>query len=446
MRIVCGSSSVREGPTVFNRKLVTIALANGTTVSTLYWVQSLPGLVAEEFGRATSNTLTPAATLMGYAMGVAGLAALAKELTGLKAFVVHLSVLVAALCIAAAAPTSVILFIACLSVGAGCALTQRLLCCATHAAEPGHRAQTIGWVIAAGLCGIVVARSLGPTLAGLLGWRGTLWANAVVTGISGLLAAAAFTESKATIRDAAPVFASNVVALWHNYEPLRCAAVQQAATFAAFNMAWAGFTATTRGAGPMPIVKTALITLAGAGAALVSGRCCDKRDAARIASIGVAVIAASGAALVLGPHTFVCPYIWMTLIDGGTQTALVANQARVQALATTASMRGRLAAMLTTIGFAGGAAGSACGFMLAQQGYAPSIWIIVAMLGILGWYAGQSTLQHRNVSVRVCSLDYAIRGESDYFVFSGRHDRAHQAKGSVAVERALQPPADSSVV
>jgi len=400
MRIVCGWSLACKKPRVFNRKLITIALANGATVSTLYWVQSLPGLVVEEFGPAASNTLTPAATLMGYAMGVAGLAALAKELIGLKAFVIHLSFLVAALCTAAAAPTSVILFIACLSVGAGCALTQRLLCCATHTAEPGHRAQTIGWVIAAGLCGIIVARSLGPTLAELFGWRGMLWANAMVIGISGLVAVAAFTHSERTIRDAAPVFALNVLALWRNHEPLRCAAVQQAATFAAFNMAWAGFTATTRGTGQMPIVTTALITLAGAGAALVSGWYCDKRDTARIASIGVAVIAASGAALVFEQHTFVCSYIWMTLIDAGTQTALVANQARVQALATTASMRGRLAAILTTIGFAGGAAGSAGGFMLAQQGYAPSIWIIVGMLGILGCYAGQPTLKQRNISIR----------------------------------------------
>ena len=51
-----------------------------------------------------------------------------------------------------------------------------------------------------------------------------------------------------------------------------------------------------------------------------------------------------------------------------TQIALVANHARSQALASTPAMRGRVAAIVTTVGFAGGAVGSALGNLLAWTG------------------------------------------------------------------------------
>ena len=54
-------------------------------------------------------------------------------------------------------------------------------------------------------------------------------------------------------------------------------------------------------------------------------------------------------------------YTVMTLLEIGTQTALVANQAQAQAEATSSAMRGRIEAFVTTIGFSAGAAGAAIG-------------------------------------------------------------------------------------
>ena len=51
----------------------------------------------------------------------------------------------------------------------------------------------------------------------------------------------------------------------------------------------------------------------------------------------------------------------MALLEIGTQLALVANQTRAQARAPTAATRGRITAIVTTIGFAGGAFGAAIG-------------------------------------------------------------------------------------
>ncbi len=56
----------------------------------------------------------------------------------------------------------------------------------------------------------------------------------------------------------------------------------------------------------------------------------------------------------------------MILLEFGTQVALVANQARAQAAAPTVLVRGRLAAVMTTIAVGGGAAGAAIGNLMLR--------------------------------------------------------------------------------
>jgi hypothetical protein len=79
-------------------------------------------------------------------------------------------------------------------------------------------------------------------------------------------------------------------------------------------------------------------------------------------------VSVAGVAVMLGLKApFYC-YAGMGLLDAGTQVALVANQTRAQALASSPAMRGRLAAIVTTIGFVGGALGSAIGNLVVWTG------------------------------------------------------------------------------
>ena len=68
-------------------------------------------------------SLMPAATLVGYASGVAGLAALAGDLSNPRNLGRQFLLLVAALSAAAVAPTPFVLTASCLLIGIGCALT-----------------------------------------------------------------------------------------------------------------------------------------------------------------------------------------------------------------------------------------------------------------------------------------------------------------------------------
>ena len=346
--------------------LVPLALANGVTVSTLYWGQAVVSRAVAEFGPSALISLMPGATLFGYAAGVALLAGLAGDLTAPRGMGGQFALLVVALCAAATGRAALVLTISCLFIGLGCSLTQRLLTVGTTAVAPEKRAQTIGWIIAAGLCGIVIARAVVPALSDRIGWRGVFWIDAAMAGFSGLagtvVSSLVYRQSHGANGPKSP----RAAALWRGEATLRRAALQQAAVFAAFNMGWAVFPRLV-GAGPRASITMGLVALLGAGAALVSGRVCGRVGPGRVARAGLIAVAVAAVALVLGRNVQVWVYFAMGALDSGTQVALVANQARAQALAATPAMRGRLAAIVTTIGFAGGAAGSAIGNLLAAR-------------------------------------------------------------------------------
>ncbi|MBV8912405.1 MAG: MFS transporter [Acetobacteraceae bacterium] len=349
------------------RLMVPLALANGVAVSSLYWGQAVVLRAGEEFGPSQAVSLMPGATLAGYAAGVAVLATLAGDLTGPRGMGRHFLLLALASCAAAASPTPVVLTFSCLVLGVGCALTQRLLATATSAVRPEHRARTIGWIIASGLLGIVIARSCVPAVAGWLGWRAVFWADAALASATGCAATSIATRAyrRSTASRVLPL--PRAAALWRGQATLRRAALQQATVFAAFNMGWAIFPRVIEPIGVSPALSMAGVALLGATAALMAGRLCGSLGSPAVARAGVIAVGAATLTLILGLRIPPACYLGMALLDTGTQAALVANQARAQALASSPAMRGRLAAIVTTVGFIGGAVGSALGNLLASQ-------------------------------------------------------------------------------
>ncbi len=336
-----------------------LALASTLATSSLYWAQSLAGQAAAELGRSVPLAMAPGATLLGYAGGVAALAALSRDLSSPRGLARHGVALALALCLAAAAPNGPCLALACLAVGAGCALTQRLLVSATTLVPASRRAQAIGVIICSGLLGIVFARAWVGEAAAVIGWRRMVLADAAAA-LCACLAAAWLCPLRA-----APTRQTDLpspLALLRDVPALRGAALAQAVAFAAFNMGWSLFPAASHASS----MARAAIATAGAAAALWSGRACRRRPPRAVAVLGLSAIAVAAvlAALVLATHlrpSGSLAYTAMTLLEVGTQVALVANQARAQAAAATVPVRGRLAAIMTTIAFGGGAAGAAIG-------------------------------------------------------------------------------------
>ena len=341
--------------------LVALLALNAATVSSLYSAQAVTGLARTDLGASFWISLMPSATLAGYAIGVALLAAVARDLTAASGIGLHALLLAVGLSAAAVAPAAPAVTAACLVIGIGCSLTQRALACATSAVSAHQRGPAIGGVIASGLFGIVLARAVVPTVSAAVGWRTMFILDAALIAALGLLAAIAAQriDRQQWDRDTAPL--PSAWRLWRDEPVLRRATVQQACVFGAFNGGWALFPRALADADIAGALPMGAVAALGALAALAAGWLCRRVAAGSVAYAGVALVATAGLGALLSNGAVPMTVALMTLLDVGTQTALVGNQAQAQARATSPAMRGRLAAIVTTIGFAAGAAGAALG-------------------------------------------------------------------------------------
>lgn len=356
-----------------------LAVANGLTAGSIYLLQALVVPAAREDGASFFAQLAPGATLAGYAAGVALCASLVSDLTSRRGLGLHLLWLALSLCLAAAAPNAEGQALACLCVGFGCSLTQRLLALAGNVPDR-DRAKSIGALIAAGLAGIVAVRALLPLALCAGSPRALLFADVCAIALTTSLVLRAIPASSppassplasSPLASSPPVSSPVVqralpsaVALWRDHSSLRRAALQQALAFAAYNLAWTRLLHVMAAQGASAGLQFGAIASVGAIAAVITGRLCGRRSPQNIAGYGTAVIAL-GACLAVLLSALHQPWAAaVALIDIGTQVALVSNQARAQALAATSALRGRFAAIVTTVGFAGGAFGAAIGSLL----------------------------------------------------------------------------------
>ena len=341
--------------------LMALFALNGVTVSTLYWAQAMASLARTEMGSSWWATLMPSATLAGYALGVATLAALARDMTTGNGLGLHALLLGAGLGAAAVAPAAPLITLACVIVGIGCSLTQRALACAASAVSSLHRGPVIGCVIASGLVGIIGARALVPAASGVLGWRTMFMLDAGMVCCCGIVAAIAAqrVDRRGWEMETGPLPTAR--ALWRREPVLRRAALQQGFVFAMFNFGWAVFPRLVNHPGQTGAVSMGLVASLGAVAALVAGWACKRRRPGDVSSSGLCAVLLAGAVALAADGTGPLAFAAMALLDIGTQTSLVANQAQAQTLASSPAMRGRVAAIVTTIGFAAGALGAAIG-------------------------------------------------------------------------------------
>lgn len=332
---------------------VTLAVVSATTmvtVSTIYWPQAMLAQMRTDLAEPTMVSLLPGATLLGYAAGVTTLAVASKNLAERRGLICHMMVLIMGVVALAVAPTGMSAVAACMLVGSGCALTQRLLIIATSTHRPERRAEIIGLVVASGLAGIVVARASIGDIAQHIGWRHTLIVDAILIVIM-VFALLVVAWPKPTDTVTRPI---SVLGLWQRYPTLRLAAIHQAIIFAAFNAGWAilpMLTTTT------PATR-AMVAGVGAVTAIFAGqtRRLFRPDCLTVIAPLLIAVAAVLVTLVASRLAAIGA---MILIEIGTQLALVANQTRAQAIAPDVGSRGRMASLVTAIGFVGGALGAA---------------------------------------------------------------------------------------
>ena len=329
--------------------LVATCLTNLVAVASIYTTQAMMPMIREDLGSGPLARAMPGLTLLGYALGVGGMALASRSLVERGRFGAHALVLVAGLIAIATSTTDYAAALGCLVLGVGCSITQRLLMIATTTNGPARRSEVIGMVIACGLTGIVISRAWVVNIGAIYGWRTTMLGAAALAAAFATLACA-LTARREPTRARRP---KTIAAVMRQHAGLRRACVQQACMFAAYNAGWAilpSLVATTSDA-------RAVIAALGATSALAAGRASRHGNPAEVARIGMTATACAAAALALVGHGMAA-IAAMAALDVGTQIALVANQTRAQSLEQDVGDRGRLAAAVTSTGFMGGALGA----------------------------------------------------------------------------------------
>jgi predicted MFS family arabinose efflux permease len=370
----------RAAQPVSRALVLLLAVAVGSTVANMYYVQPLLNVVGKDFGVSqTAAGLLVMCSQVGYVLGLALLVPLGdlRERTRLvSTLLVGAGV---ALAICAAAPTFGVLAGGLIVVGALSCVAQILVPLAATLAAPQERGKVVGSVMSGLLIGILGARIVSGVVAQLGGWR-LIFALA-----GGLMLVLAVVLRRVLPRMPPEEPMAYTAALGSVLELIRDEPVlRQRMALAVFQMAgfsvlWTSIAFLLGGAPyhyhEAVIGLFGLAGVAGALAAPVAGRLAD-RGLGRIALTGFLLATlVSWGLLDAGRSSLIALIAGIALLDLGIQGAQISNQTRIYALAPEARSRLTTAYMVSL--FLGGVVGS----LLSASVYGAAGWDATCVLG-----------------------------------------------------------------
>jgi predicted MFS family arabinose efflux permease len=355
-----GSSRViEEAPST--AVVLAAAVACGAIVANLYYGQPLVDLIARDLAIAPSAaSAVVALSQIGYAVGLILIAPLVDIFESRRLLTVTLGFAVAALVVAALAPTGSVFLAAALLIGVSSVAAQMLLPLVAGMAPEATRGRVVGTIMSGLLFGILLARPVAGVVADFFGWRAVFALSAVLMAAVALMLRALIPSRRPEGGIGYGAFLGSMLDLWKTYPELRRRALYQATMFAAFSMFWT--------ASPMRLSEgyglshslIGLFALAGASGALiapVAGRLADRgftRPGTLLAISAVVIgFAAAAGDLWMGVAALLFGAV---VLDMGVQANMIFGQRTIYGLNPAA--RGRINGLYVAVLFLGGAFGS----------------------------------------------------------------------------------------
>lgn len=359
-------------------ELLAMASASGVAVANIYYNQPMLGIIEAEFGYQATTSLIPAATQVGYALGLFFILPLGDLLHRRRLIVAQFTALAMALVLAAMSPSPWMLVIASLIVGASSTVAQQIVPFAAALAVPEKRGATIGTVMAGLLSGILFSRTLSGFIGEHYGWREMFWIGAPMALIAAGATFIALPDHRPALRMRYFCAIRSLAQLWVREQPLRVATFVQAALFASFSAFWtilALYLQTPRfNLGADVAGLFGIVGAVGVFAAPLAGRIADRRGPHSVVWVGALLTLAAWVLMgVWG--TIGALIVGVIILDFGVQSALVSNQHVIYELDHEA--RSRVNTIFMTGMFLGGATGSG----VAMLGWSFGGWPTVSVLG-----------------------------------------------------------------
>ena len=363
-QIEVSSSSVQSSALMDKRLAWIMAVASGLAVANLYYIQPMLADMGRSFG-VSAGQIGVVATLgqIGYALGLLLIVPLGDNYDQRRLIVGMLGVVIIMLLLMAFSPTFGIAAMACLLLGLATVVPQLIVPYAASLAAEHERGQIVGTVMSGLLIGILLARTVSGWVSAHLGWRAMYL---IAAGMMVLLAIAMrFLLPRDPAAKGSMSYGSLLRSLWGllKSEPvLRDAAVFGATAFATFSAFWvslAFYLEATYHYGSEVAGLFGLGGVAGALAATYVGRFADRRNPRHAVGLALVIILISFLIMWLAGQWLLGLIVGVVLLDLGTQSNQISNQARIYALNPLA--RSRLNTVYMVIYFIGGSLGSFLG-------------------------------------------------------------------------------------
>jgi predicted MFS family arabinose efflux permease len=367
-------------------QVMLMAVCTGLIVANIYYCQPLIVLISEDFKVPESRAGVIAfLTQLGYALGLLFFVPLGDKLERKSQILFTTALAVAALVMAAFAPSLIFLELASLFIGITSIVPQLILPMAAHLSPPHKTGKVVGSVMSGLLIGILLSRTLSGFIGALWGWRAMFGIAAGLTAALLLLMKTAFPQSKPQFTGSYSSLMKSLIKLLKEQPVLREASAINACVFATFGMFWTTMVLHLSSA-PFnfhsdTIGLFGLAAAAGALAAPLVGGSADKGNP-RVA-IGYGIVAALLSFLLFYLFSFsvIAIAVGIIILDLGIQGIHVSNQSRIYALLPAA--RNRLNTVYMTISFLGTALGSALGLWVWNMSRWTGVCVAGGMLLLL---------------------------------------------------------------
>jgi predicted MFS family arabinose efflux permease len=378
-----------------------LAVATGFSVANIYYNQPLLGLIAKSFGADSSSSVNflPAATQLGYALGLVLLVPLGDALDRRSLILWQTVGLILSLTGAAFASSPLQLILASIAIGVTATIAQQIIPLAAELAPPEERGRVIGMVMSGLLAGILLARTISGFVGKYFSWRDMYFSGAIVAVMMGVMLFMSLPRHRPENKHSYKHLMLSLVKLVRAYPELRAAVITQGALFASFSAFWATLALLLQsppyGLGSDVAGLFGIIGLAGVFAAPLAGRIADKHGPNGIIGLGALLVLAGFILFAVFP-TILGLCFGIVLLDVGVQMAMISNQSIIFALEPGA--RNRINTVYMTGMFLFGAVGSAAG----SAAWNTTGWTGVTSLGLVLGAVSFSThlLNRRRVKVQ----------------------------------------------
>lgn len=369
--------------------LLLLATIAGVTVANIYFNQPLLDDFRQSFpsGAAWIGAV-PAATQLGYALGMLLLAPLGDRYDRRRIILLQIALVCVALLVAATAPTLVVLIAASLAIGVLATIAQQAVPFAAELAPPEGRGHAVGTVMSGLLLGILLARTAAGFIGQYFGWRSVFGASIVALLVLAVVIVKKLPKSQPT---STLGYGKLIGSMWHlavELKGLREASATGACLFAAFSLFWPVLTFLLAGEpfhlGPQAAGLFGIVGAAGALAAPWAGRSADKRGPRAVITLSLALLALAFVIFAFSGKSIVGLVIGVIVLDVGVQAAQISNQSRIYALRPEA--RSRVNTVYMVCYFIGGATGSAVGAVTWHAfGWVGACLAGLAFTALAGW-------------------------------------------------------------